>query len=101
MVRAGVHPGLLDEIIWWQSDDFWVWALDALAVCTRGSRPTARAWASARSATVWPVATASISAHRAERITTRRCAPNIAPTRSRAGDRRASSAIRRRSAETA
>ena len=35
MVRAGVDPGLLDEIIWWQSDDFWVWALDALAVYAR------------------------------------------------------------------
>jgi hypothetical protein len=32
MIRAGVDPGLLDEIIWWQSDDLWVWALDALAV---------------------------------------------------------------------
>ena len=32
MIRAGVDPGLLDEIIWWQSDDLWVWALDA----TRG-----------------------------------------------------------------
>jgi hypothetical protein len=35
MLRAGVDPGLLDEVIWWQSDDLWVWALDALAVYTR------------------------------------------------------------------
>jgi hypothetical protein len=35
MVRAGVDPGLLDEVIWWQSDDLWVWALDALAVYVR------------------------------------------------------------------
>jgi hypothetical protein len=35
MTRAGVDPGLLDEVIWWQSDDLWVWALDALAVYVR------------------------------------------------------------------
>jgi hypothetical protein len=35
MIRAGVDPGLLDEIIWWHSDDLWVWALDALAVYAR------------------------------------------------------------------
>jgi hypothetical protein len=35
MIRAGVDPGLLDEIIWWQTDDLWVWALDALAVYVR------------------------------------------------------------------
>ena len=32
MIRAGVDPALLDEVIWWQSDDLWVWALDAVAV---------------------------------------------------------------------
>ena len=35
MLRGGVDPGLLDEVIWWQSDDLWVWALDALAVYVR------------------------------------------------------------------
>ncbi len=35
MIRAGVDPGLLDEVIWWQIDDLWVWALDALAVYVR------------------------------------------------------------------
>jgi hypothetical protein len=35
LIRAGVDPGLLEEIIWWQSDDLWVWALDALAVYVR------------------------------------------------------------------
>jgi hypothetical protein len=35
MIRAGVDPGLLDEVIWWQSDDLWVWALDALAIYVR------------------------------------------------------------------
>jgi hypothetical protein len=37
MLRAGVDPGLLDEVIWWQSDDVWVWALDALAVYARAA----------------------------------------------------------------
>src|SRR5947199_2443053 len=35
MLRGSVDPGLLDEVIWWQSDDLWVWALDALAVYVR------------------------------------------------------------------
>jgi hypothetical protein len=35
MIRAGVDPGLLDEAIWWQSHDPWVWSLDALAVYVR------------------------------------------------------------------
>jgi hypothetical protein len=35
MVRAGVDPGLLDEVIWWRSDDLWVWALEALVVYVR------------------------------------------------------------------
>jgi hypothetical protein len=35
MMRAGVDPGLLDEINWWRSHDLWVWALDALAVYAR------------------------------------------------------------------
>jgi hypothetical protein len=35
MIRAGVDPGLLDEVIWWQSDDLWIWALDALVVYVR------------------------------------------------------------------
>jgi hypothetical protein len=35
MIRAGVDPGLVDEVIWWQTDDVWVWALDALAVYVR------------------------------------------------------------------
>jgi hypothetical protein len=35
MIRAGVGPGLLDEVSWWQTDDLWVWALDALAVYLR------------------------------------------------------------------
>jgi hypothetical protein len=26
MVRAGVDPGLLDEVSWWCTDDLWFWA---------------------------------------------------------------------------
>jgi hypothetical protein len=37
MIRGGVDPGLLDEVIWWQSEDLWVWALDALAVYVRAA----------------------------------------------------------------
>ena len=37
MIGAGVDPGLLDEVIWWQSDDLWVWALDALTVYVRAA----------------------------------------------------------------
>ena len=40
MVRAGVDAGLLDEIIWWQSDDLWVW--------TSTRSPSACAWPPAR-----------------------------------------------------
>lgn len=32
MVRAGVDPGLLDEVTWWRTDDLWFWALEALVV---------------------------------------------------------------------
>lgn len=35
MVRAGVDPGLLDEVSWWRTDDLWFWALDALVVYLR------------------------------------------------------------------
>jgi len=32
MIRAGVDPGLLDEVGWWRIDDLWAGALDALVV---------------------------------------------------------------------
>jgi hypothetical protein len=35
MIRAGVDPGLLDEVSWWRTDDLWFWALDALVVYLR------------------------------------------------------------------
>ncbi len=27
--RGGIEPDLLDEVIWWQTDDFWFYALAA------------------------------------------------------------------------
>ncbi len=35
MIRAGVDPDLLGEISWWQTDDLWTWALDALVIYVR------------------------------------------------------------------
>ena len=35
MIRAGVDPGLLDEISHWRNDDLWAWSLDALLVYLR------------------------------------------------------------------
>ena len=37
MVRAGVDPGLLDEVSWWRTDDLWFWALQALVVYVRAA----------------------------------------------------------------
>ena len=35
MIRAGVDPGLLDQIVWCRIDDLWMWAVDALVVHAR------------------------------------------------------------------
>ena len=32
MIRAGVDPGVLDEVSWWRIDDMWIWAVDSLVV---------------------------------------------------------------------
>jgi hypothetical protein len=37
MVRAGVDPGLLEEVIWWRTDDLWFWALEALVIYVRAA----------------------------------------------------------------
>ena len=37
MVRAGVDPGLLDEVSWWRTDDLWFWALQALVTYVRAA----------------------------------------------------------------
>ena len=30
VIRAGVDPGLLDDVSWWRTDDLSFWALEAL-----------------------------------------------------------------------
>jgi hypothetical protein len=35
MIRAGVEPDLLDEVVWWGSDDLFVWSLYALIIYAR------------------------------------------------------------------
>jgi len=35
MLRGGVDPGLLDEVVWWQTDDLWFWSLEALVTYIR------------------------------------------------------------------
>jgi hypothetical protein len=37
MIRAGVDPDLLGEVSWWRTDDFFVWALDALIIYVRAA----------------------------------------------------------------
>jgi hypothetical protein len=37
MLRAGVDPGLLDEVTWWRTDDLWFWALEALVAYVRAA----------------------------------------------------------------
>jgi hypothetical protein len=33
--RGGIEPDLLDEVIWWQTDDFWFYALAAVVAVIR------------------------------------------------------------------
>lgn len=35
--RAGAEPDLLDEVVWWQSDDFWQYALLAAVAYVRAA----------------------------------------------------------------
>ena len=37
MIRAGVDPGLFDEVIWWRTDDLWFWAPKALVTYVRAA----------------------------------------------------------------
>jgi hypothetical protein len=37
MLRAGSEPGLLDEVIWWRTDDLWFWSLQALVTYVRAA----------------------------------------------------------------
>ena len=33
--RGGIEPDLLDEVVWWQTDDFWWFALAAAVAVIR------------------------------------------------------------------
>ncbi|MGO9141620.1 MAG: hypothetical protein ACLP70_09240 [Streptosporangiaceae bacterium] len=36
-LHGGTEPDLLDEVAWWQSDDFWQYALFAAVACIRAA----------------------------------------------------------------
>jgi hypothetical protein len=36
-IRGGTEPDLLDEVAWWQTDDFWEYALLAAIACIRAA----------------------------------------------------------------
>ena len=36
-VHGGTEPDLLEEVAWWQADDFWQYALFAAVVCIRAT----------------------------------------------------------------
>jgi hypothetical protein len=36
-VHGGTEPDLLDEVSWWQTDDFWQYALFAAVACIRAA----------------------------------------------------------------
>jgi hypothetical protein len=42
-LHGGVEPDLLDEVIWWRSDDFWQYALLAAVACIRAAADRAGA----------------------------------------------------------
>jgi hypothetical protein len=37
MIRTGVKPALLDEVMWWQTNDLFVWSLYALVIYARAA----------------------------------------------------------------
>lgn len=37
MIRGGVDPALVDNAGWWQVNDLWLWALEALIVYVRAT----------------------------------------------------------------
>lgn len=36
-LHGGTEPDLLDQVAWWQTDDFWQYALFAAAACIRAA----------------------------------------------------------------
>jgi hypothetical protein len=57
-LRGGAEPDLLDEVAWWQTDDFWQYALYAAVAYIRAAPPAEPACRCARHARNWPSATA-------------------------------------------
>jgi hypothetical protein len=37
MIRAGVDPGVVDQVSWWRIDDLWIWAVDSLVIYVRAA----------------------------------------------------------------
>jgi hypothetical protein len=56
-LHGGTDPDLLDEVAWWQTDDFWQYALFA-TVASIAPPPAGRACRYARHARTWPSAPA-------------------------------------------
>jgi hypothetical protein len=57
-LHGGTEPDLLDEVAWWQTDDFWQYALFAAVACIRAA-PAGRASQYARHARTWASALAT------------------------------------------
>lgn len=36
-IHGGTKPDLIDEVAWWQADDFWQYALYAAVACIRAA----------------------------------------------------------------
>jgi hypothetical protein len=49
-LHGGTEPDLLDEVTWWQTDDFWQYALFAVAAYIRAAAAASRAGVPARQA---------------------------------------------------
>ena len=47
-LRGGTEPDLLEEVAWWQTGDFWQYALFAVVACIRAASRAGRAHAQAR-----------------------------------------------------
>jgi len=56
-LHGGTEPDLLDEVAWWQTDDFWQYAMFAAVAYIRAA--ASRAGVPARHARTWPSALAN------------------------------------------
>jgi hypothetical protein len=53
-LHGGTEPDLLDEVAWWQTDDFWQYAPCSRRSPTSAPQPAGRACRCARHAKTWP-----------------------------------------------